>query len=243
MVEDFFFKLGREARSQLRKGRWIWSSLTGGEHERLEAEYVAGRDLARQFDRQAVFDRDARVDELLSEITVRLTARLKNKQRRWRVLATSVDEPGAFALPGGFLYVTRPLLDLCRFNPDEIACIVGHEIGHVVRGHAMERMTNQLLTSAASRMARIPGSPLAQWGLAAGINLIQSAYSRDQELDADVFGARLAGAAGYDSRGAIRAFERLGPLVGGSKLPLAEYFASHPPIPERIRHLERSIRD
>jgi len=241
-VEDFFFKLGREARSQLRKGRWVWSSLTAGERERLEAEYEAGRDLARQFDRNAVFDRDDQVDELLSEITERLTGRLKNKQRRWRVLATTTDEPGAFALPGGFLYVTRSLLELCRFDPDEIACIVGHEMGHVVRGHAMERMTGQLLTSAASRMARIPASPLAQWGLAAGINLIQSAYSRDQELDADAFGARLAGAAGYDPRGAVRAFERLQSVVRGSDVPLAEYFASHPPIAERIEHLERCMR-
>jgi predicted Zn-dependent protease len=55
---------------------------------------------------------------------------------------TQADEPGAFALPGGFLYVTRPLLEICGFDEDEVACVVGHEMGHVVRGHAMERITS-----------------------------------------------------------------------------------------------------
>jgi Zn-dependent protease with chaperone function len=238
-VGDFFFELGRRAGAGLRKGRWIWASLAGSEAEALDAEYRAGCDLARAFDRGALVDGDRRSCELLARITGRLTDRLSNKQRRWRVVPTRTDEAGAFALPGGFLYVTRPLLELCRFDEDEVACVVGHEMGHVVRGHAMERIASQLLTTAATRAARIPGGLLSQWILGAGVHLFHSAYSQDRELEADEFGARLAAAAGYDPRGAVRVLERLQHVEADSGLPMAEYFSSHPPLELRIRRLRR----
>ena len=241
-MEDFFFKLGRRAGTGLRKGKWILASLTAGEAEALEAEYQAGCDLARAFDRRSRFDDDARSSDFLAGIRTRLTERLTNKQRRWRVVSTQTEEVGAFALPGGFLYVTRPLLEMCRFDEDEVACVLGHEMGHVVHGHAMERVTSQLLTSAATRAARIPGGLLTQWIVGAGIHLFHSAYSQDRELEADEFGARLAAAAGYDPRGAIRALERLREAEVDDGLPLSEYFASHPPLDVRIERLRELIR-
>jgi Zn-dependent protease with chaperone function len=240
-VEDFFFRLGRKAGASARKGRWIWSSLTGTETEALEAEYRAGRDLARAFERETALEEDLRSCQLLAEITGRLHRRLTDKRRRWRIVPIRTDEPGAFALPGGFVYVTRPLLEFCDFDRDEIACVVGHEMGHVVRGHAMDRITGQLLTSAASRVARIPGGLLSQGILTAGVKLLHSAYSRDQELDADEFGARLAAAAGYDPRGAIRAFQRLQGLEADGAPPLSKYFSSHPPLAVRIETLRELL--
>jgi Zn-dependent protease with chaperone function len=241
-LEDFFFKLGRKLSASARKGRWIWASLAGSEGEALEAEHEAGCDLARAFERGAPLDHDPRSREILARASERLSERLTNKQRRWRVISIQASEPGAFALPGGFVYLTRPLLELCDFDEDEIACVVGHEMGHVVHGHAMERITNQLLTSAAARVTRIPGGLLAQWILSTGMNLLRSAYSQDQEFDADEFGARLAAAAGYDARAAIRAFERLQDLETDGQLPLAQYFSSHPPLAERIERLRGLIR-
>jgi Zn-dependent protease with chaperone function len=241
-LEDFFFKLGRKLSANARKGRWIWTSLTGSEREALEAEYQAGCDLARAFERGAPLDDDPRSREILAKTSGRLAQRLTNKQRRWRAMPIQASEPGAFALPGSFVYLTRPLLDLCDFDADEIACVVGHEMGHVVHGHAMERITNQLLTSAAARATSIPGGLLSQWILSTGMNLLRSAYSQDQEFDADEFGARLAAAAGYDPRAAIRAFERLQDFETDGELPLAQYFSSHPPLAQRIERLRGLIR-
>ena len=241
-MEDFFFKLGRKAGAGARKGRWIWASLTGSESEALEAEYQAGCDMARAFDGTARFDDDPQRLEFLAQITRRLSDRLINKQRRWRVALIQADEPGAFALPGGFVYVTRPLLELCHFDEDEIACVVGHEMGHVAHGHAMRRITNRLLASAATQAARIPSGLLSRWILDTGMRLLEDAYSRDQELDADEFGARLAAAAGYDPRAAIRAFERMQRLEADAGLPSAGYFTSHPPFSERVATLRGLIR-
>jgi len=241
-LDDFFFKLGRKAGAGIRKGRWLWASVAGSEAEALEAEYRAGCDLARAFDRRSAFDDHTRSTELVAAVSRRLSDRLTNKHRRWRVRPMQAEEPGAFALPGGFVYVTRPLLELCRFDADEVACVVGHEMGHVVHGHAMERITSQLLTSAATRAARIPGGLLTQWAMGAGVRLFHSAYSQDRELEADEFGARLAAAAGYDPRGAIRALERLQQIEAKGDVPLAEYFSSHPPLAVRIERLRGLIR-
>jgi Zn-dependent protease with chaperone function len=241
-VEDLFFKLGQKAGSKLRKGRWLWSSLTGSESEGLAAEYEAGSELAAGFDGDNVLDGDEHSQAFLVGIQGRLEGRLTNKERRWRVLSICTDSPGAFALPGGFLYVTRSLLELCEYNEDELACVVGHEMGHVVHGHAMERITNQLLTSAAAQAARLPAGLLSQWIMKTGVNLLFSAYSQDQEFQADEFGARLAAAAGYDPRGAIRALERFRKIEPENGQPLAEYFSTHPPSAQRIERLQRLIR-
>jgi predicted Zn-dependent protease len=241
-MEDFFYKLGRRTGRNLRKGYWLWSSVAGSEEQALAAEYDAGCDLARSYDRQTCFDDSRRSTALLEEVGERLSAKLKKKQRRWRILPILDDSPGAFALPGGFLYVTRSLLELCGHDEDEIACVIGHEMGHVVRGHAIERVANQVLSDSALRIARIPSGLLSQWILSAGANLLSSAYTRDQELEADEFGARLAAAAGYDPRGAIRALSRLQSSETKRGVPLAAYFASHPPLSIRIEQLRRLIR-
>lgn len=241
-VEDLFFKLGQKAGTKLRKGRWVWNSLMGTEAEGLVAELEAGRELAAGFDGDNVLDEDEQVQALLVGIQGRLEGRLTNKERRWRVLSLCTESPGAFALPGGFLYVTRSLLELCEYNEDELACVIGHEMGHVVHGHAMERITNQLMTSAVAQAARVPAGLLSQWIVRTGVDLLFSAYSQDQEFQADEFGARLAAAAGYDPRGAIRALDRFRQIEPENGMPLAEYLSTHPPSAQRIKRLQRLIR-
>jgi Zn-dependent protease with chaperone function len=237
-MDDLFFKLGRSTRRQLRKARWIQAALGASDAESIAAEYEAGLDLSRQLDRSLSFDSDSRSGYLLREVSSRLSARLTNKARRWHVVATLTEETGAYTLPGGFIYVTRPLIELCGFDADEIACVVGHEMAHVVHGDAMAR----IVTSAVGAgLGRLSSNLIVQWGLSAGANLLASAYSRDQELEADYFGAKLAHAAGYDPRAAIRALSRLHDLDTSSSPLASEYFASHPAIPDRIDRLNERI--
>jgi len=238
---DFFYRLGRKVGGKLRTGRWVWSSLMGSEQEALAAEYKAGRELARGFEEAHPCVDERLPTELLERVRGRLCQQIDGENRHWAVRLIALDEPGAFALPGGFVYVTQALVDLCHGDEHELACVVGHEMTHVLRGHAMDRITNQVLTSAALRTVRIPGGLLSQWALNAGVSLLHQAYSRDCELLADELGTRLADHAGYDPRGAIRVFERLLESQKDRGVPLAEYFASHPPLAERIARVERKI--
>ena len=88
----------------------------------------------------------------------RLTKRVVNKQRKFSFEIIEGTELNAFALPGGFIFVTEPILKLCEYNADEIAFILSHEMAHVIRGHAMERIISSTLTNVISRTSIARGA-------------------------------------------------------------------------------------
>jgi predicted Zn-dependent protease len=125
------------------------------------------------------------------------------------------------------------LLDLCDHDRNEIAFFLGHEIGHVLRGHAKDNLTaNTFLNAVMSRLP-VAGQMLRE--------VVSKGYSRTLELEADREAVRLAAAAGFDPRASMRALQRLS-HVSPDNAGLAEYFSSHPALSERIRELGHSIR-
>lgn len=129
-------------------------------------------------------------------------------------------EPNAFALPGGYVFVSRGLLLLAN-SEDELACVLGHEIIHVAHRHAAQQQA----------LAR-SGSPLTMpWTRAAQM----AAYSREMERNADEHGQLLCAAAGYDPAAmgtllqTMLQCERL--RAGASRTP--GWFDTHPGHPER----------
>ena len=215
------------------------NSLSGPSPEAIASEYAAGRDLARSFESTVSLDEDPQTVAWIEGVAEKLAARLANQERRWRIVTIRDPEPGAFALPGGFLYVTSGLLEICARDENEIAWVVGHEMGHVVRGHAAARLASQILGSVTTRVAVGPPGALGQWILATGVRALTRAYSRNQELEVDEFGAKLAAAAGFDAEAALRVCSRLERFEQQSAQPLAEYFASHPPLALRAERLGR----
>lgn len=237
-MDGFFFNLGRSVGSGLRKGRWFWQSLAGSEDDAVRAEHEVGRDLAWGLLRQFQADTDPPTVRLLDELTVRLSGCVRDRRRRFCVCPVQAPEVNAFALPGGFVFVTRPLLELCGRDPHEVAFIVAHEMGHVLHGHAMERIVQGWMLDAAGRVMPVHGVAGA-WLLQQAGELVHKAYSRDQELEADSLGLRLARVAGYDPRGALRLLGRL--PSGAAESALDAYFATHPPVAERLAQLNRLL--
>jgi predicted Zn-dependent protease len=236
---SFFFNLGRSVGSGLRKGKWFWQSLAGTEDDALRAEHEVGRDLAWALLRQFQADTDPASVQLLDELTVRLAACVRDRRRHFCVCPVQAPEVNAFALPGGYLFVTRPLLDLCGRDQHETAFILAHEMAHVLLGHALERTMQGWMLDAAGRLVPVRGVAGA-WLLQQASEMVHKAYSRDQELDADALGARLARAAGYDARAALRLLGRLPAAVPESAFDA--YFATHPPVAERLDSLNRLLR-
>ncbi|MBE3096825.1 MAG: M48 family metallopeptidase [Planctomycetes bacterium] len=236
---EFFREFGRLAGPKVRKAKWLLQSLTGTEADVLEAEYEMGRDLACEVRRQAGLDSDPRVRQLVEEIGPRLAARVTNKLRRFAFTVFGAAGPNAFALPGGFIFVTRPMLDLCERRPDEVAFILGHEMAHVMRGHALDRILGSSALAAATRA--VPGRGLlVAWLRQVGVKFLESAHSRERELEADTLGVRLIDAAGYDPAAAARLLSRLAGYVRASgQHDSGGYFASHPPFADRIQNAAR----
>jgi predicted Zn-dependent protease len=241
MSDSLFYHLGRKMGPKVRKARWMWASATGDPGETIRLEHGVGQDLAHEAKQQLQMDVEPRTREILDQAGSRLAARVADKLRTFHFDAFLCGEPNAFALPGGFIFVSRPILDLCDWNEHEIAFILGHEMGHVMKGHAIERIMTNSAVAAASRAAPVQGL-FGAWLRNVGVRFLETAYSRDNELEADTLGVRLASAAGYDPQGAIRLLSRLARLHHSpAPLALGEYFSTHPTAEIRIQSIRRYL--
>jgi predicted Zn-dependent protease len=234
-MAGFFYNLGRLIGPKVRKAEWVLQSLTGSEAEAVRAEQAVGRDLARAFLEQLEADPDPAAREHLNSVAAKLTG--GRRDRGFHFLAVRAPEVNAFALPGGYVFVSRRLLDLCSGDHSELAFVLGHEMGHVVKRHAIERlMANTLFSGLASRLP-VGGRLLRPHVAALLSTLLHQGYSREQELEADEFGVRAARAAGFDPAAGRRVLVRLAAESAAEPL-LSGWFASHPPLEARLRHLE-----
>ncbi|MGB4258783.1 MAG: M48 family metalloprotease [Phycisphaerae bacterium] len=227
-MAGLFWNLGHVVGNNLRKGRWLFQAATGTQADAIRAEYDWGRQLARDLERQMRPSRDAVVLRRVTSLGTRLAGRLTNRHRRFSFRVVYSDQVNAFALPGGFVFVTQPLLERCAADEPALAFVLGHEMGHVVRGHVMERMAGEAVMRVAS--ARLPG------GLVSTLltRFVTTAYSRDHEIEADIFAVRLLCSAGLDAQGAIRTLRMLEALSSGDASLLPPYLQTHPPAQERI---------
>lgn len=232
---NFGRKLGRRAVPTLRKSKWIWQGLTGSEEDAHRAEESLGAALAVEVRAVTPLANDPEASAQAADLCQRLEQRLRPPHPRFRCEIIRTESPNAMALPGGYLFLSHSLVELCERRADELAFVVGHEMAHVVRGHAWDRMLNQTALQAAS-VATAPTGALGTWLRQKGLKLLLSAHSRQGELEADQLGFRLAVAAGFDPAAAIALLRRIARL-GPDPTTLGQYFASHPPAAERIAAL------
>jgi beta-barrel assembly-enhancing protease len=234
-----FYKLGRMAGAHVRKANWIWQSVAGSEADAITAERCVGRDLATALLEETPRDSDQTTQALLDEVGSQLTAVVRNRLHRFEMIASAADQPTAFALPGGFIFVARSLVHLFNRDRDEVAFVLAHEMAHVIRRHSIDRMLKQKVISAASLVSPGRGA-MALWLRQVGFQWLERAYSRDEELEADELGLLLMRAAGFDPAGSIRALQRLGELDRSPDLlGLGPYLSTHPPFADRIDRLRR----
>jgi beta-barrel assembly-enhancing protease len=224
--------LGGRLRKPYRQARWMWSSFAGSEDEVILAEREYGRECALAFAAQFSGKSKQADQALVESIGNKLAGATKDPRRRFDFRAADSTSANAFALPGGFIFITTSLLDLCERNRDEIAFFLGHEIGHVLLGHARDRMTADTFLNAVTARLSAVGPMLRE--------VVRKGYSREQELDADREGLRLEAAAGFDARASLSALKRL-EQVAPDASGFAEYVSSHPSLSERLQRLEESL--
>ena len=172
----------------------------------------------------------------------KVEACVANKLRVFSFESVAGSEPTAFALPGGFIFVTTSLVELCRRDENEVAFILGHEMAHVIRGHAMNRIVSDSAIAAASRVAPVRGA-LSGWLRKVGVQVLESTYSQELESEADQLGVRLMAAAGYDPGASVWLFRLLAELKSApEECDFGSYFSSHPPFEVRIENINLQLR-
>jgi predicted Zn-dependent protease len=157
---------------------------------------------------------------------------------------TTLDSPveNAFAIPGGYIYITRQLLALMN-SEAELASVLGHEVGHVAARHAASRNTRSTIGSLlAAGAGVVTGSDIASRVVGTGAQLYTLRYGRGQEYEADSLGVRYINAAGYDPYAAadiLSALEQSSELsaqaAGTSSRGAPTWASTHPNSEDRVR--------
>jgi predicted Zn-dependent protease len=180
---------------------------------------------------------DAAVQAYVSRLGLTLAARTQRPQLPWQYQV--VDDPAvnAFALPGGFIFVTRGLLTSIT-NEAELASVLGHESGHVAARHSVQQISRTEVAQLGLGLGSILSSDVAKYGdvAGAGLSVLFLKFSRDDETQADQLGFGYALADGYDVRQMVDVFQMLDSqekLSGGGRLP--EWQSTHPDPGNRIK--------
>lgn len=190
---------------------------------------------------------DQKLERAVAMIVGRLIQASDDPNQTYRITILNSPSINAFALPGGYLYVTRGLLALAN-DSAELATVIAHEMGHVTANHGIQRQQKEAEEGLAAAVVNdvLGGAPAAQVALVRG-KLRLAQFSRNQELEADAIGIRAAGRAGYDPYAAARFLQSMAAYsnfrsVSGADDASLDFLASHPNAPQRIELALRHAR-
>lgn len=230
-IEAIGYRLGRKAA----QAKNAFELLGGSDEASLRAEIRLGRDLEAALLERTPLVEANEITSFVSHIVRWLGSRVTERKLPFRLLVTAEREPNATSLPGGAIFVSWPLLAICGGERDELAFMLGHEMAHIVRRHALDRL---IKNAAISLLLRKPSgrSAASAWLSQAGRQELQRAYSREEEFEADAFAAALLKAAGGDPGAAERVLNKFHAPAQSYSL-VGDYFVGHPTFSERIAKL------
>jgi beta-barrel assembly-enhancing protease len=206
-----------------------------------------GRAAAEEVERTKPILRGSRYERRVQSIVSRLSRHAPGARYSYRARVIDDRELNAFALPGGFLYVNRGLID--NATEGELAGVIAHEMAHIGLRHGTQQASRGLLAQAgleilgglAGRRDRDTGNIVKGVG-GLGANVLFLKYSRGAETDADVAGARMMARAGYDPMDMARFFEKLRAKAGRDPGKVERFLSSHPAPAERTARIRQEAR-
>ena len=233
LFEAIGYRLGQKAA----QAKNAFDLMGGTEEESLRAEIRLGRDLAAALLERIPLVEENVTTQFAAQIGCWLADHVKEKKLPFSFRVTAEREPKALALPGGPIFMSWPLLEMCQNQRDEIAFLLGHEMAHIVRRHTLDRIVKDAALSLLLRQSSGKNAASA-WLSKAGQQLLGCAYSKADEFEADAFAAALVGAAGGDALAGERLLEKLAQRTSTQSIGIAgDYFSTHPPLLERIANL------
>jgi len=201
-------------------------AVGAAEHKKIAAQYGLYEDEA--------------LNAYVNEVGQRVAQKTERSDVAYKFYIIDSPIVNAFALPGGYVYVSRGLLALAE-NEAQLAAVLGHEIGHITARHSAERYSHTVLASLGTGLLSATiGEDGVSDLLGLGSNLYLSSYSRGQENQADTLGIRYLDHAGYNP-GAMTEFltnlqnhSALEAQIAGQQAQGSGYFSTHPATQDRI---------
>jgi beta-barrel assembly-enhancing protease len=213
----------------------------------LDREITIGQSLAMEIDQSSQVITDPVVNEFINRIGQNIVLH-SDAKIPFKIKVIDSEEVNAFALPGGFLYVNRGLLEAAD-NEAEVAGVLAHEIAHVAARHGIEQASKgELLNYASLPLIFLGGlgGYIIQQIAGVAIPLTFLKFSRGAETEADRLGAQYTWASGYDPNALVSFFEKLQardrqPRNGKKAGAMARVFSTHPLTEDRIKNVQSLI--
>ena len=209
-------------------------------------EIQIGQESHPQVIRQyGVYDEKPELTRMVEDVGRRLAASSDRPNLPWHFTILDTPMVNAMALPGGYVYITRGMLE--RINSeDELAGVLGHEITHVTARHAAQQMSRAQVAQLGMILGAVAAPEAAQaYGQFAelGLNLLFQRYSRGQESQADLVGADYVARSGWNPIGSERMLMTLQRLDKHPASGIDKYFQSHPDPAKRVRDVEKKVQE
>ena len=209
-----------------------------------QQEVQMGQQYAQQINAQLPIIQDAELNRYINVLGDSIAGLADSRGLDWHFYIVDSPEVNAFAVPGGFIYVNRGLIERTD-RMDELAGAMGHEIGHVVRRHSVKQMEKQNAASLGVNVACVLTSVCNSQAAAAAINIggaaVFAKFSREDEAQADQEGIKNVVRAGISPEGMPSLFQKL--LDERRRKPdaVSNWFASHPMEEDRIAATQAAI--
>ena len=206
-------------------------------------EIEMGRQASQEVAQSIGFVDDPALQAYVAGIGKRMAAKSERPALPWEFHVVNDASVNAFALPGGFIYVTRGLL--AHMNSEaELATVLGHEVGHVTARHSVQQMSKAQLATLGLGVGSILSSDVARVaGVASqGLGVLFLKYGRDAENQSDQLGFKYALGLNYDVREMANVFQTLNRASGsgeGGRLP--EWLSTHPNPENRVANTEARL--
>src|SRR5215469_16008121 len=208
----------------------------------LDTQVKMGQEFSQQVEMSQHLITDPVVNEYVNRVGQNIS-RNSDSHLPFTIKVLDIEEPNAFALPGGFMYVHAGTI-LLADDESELAGVMAHEIGHVAACHAARQATRGTFASLAMIPVMVMTGGLAGIGINQAANLAIPAtfskFGRGFEAQADYLGIQYAYKTGYDPVGMINFFEKLEALEKKKPGFFLKVYQDHPQTPDRIRN--RSMR-
>ena len=186
-----------------------------------------------------------RINAYVACVAEAIISQLSVGPSEWQAVVFDDPSPNAFALPGGRIGINTGLFKVAK-NTDQLATVIGHEVGHVLAQHANERLSQDLAVDVAlalismfiSNQDYIPQDlAMKALGLGAQVGVLLP-FSRTHESEADKIGLELMAQAGFDPRQSIALWQNMEKTSSGEP---SEFLSTHPSHDTRIQDLEESM--
>lgn len=211
------------------------------EEEEINIGRQANEEILREF---YVYDEKPELNELVDTIGRRIAEKSPRPNLPWTFTLLDTPMVNAMALPGGYVYVTRGILE--RMNSeDELAGVIGHEVAHVAARHSTHAMSTASMAQIgviAAAAILTEGKNFDEWATVGllGAGLLFTKYSRQQETEADLLGTKYMASTGYNPIGSENMLQGLKRL-GGTPNFVERYFMDHPDPAKRVDDVRRQI--